>query len=212
MDSLPAEPQGKQTTRKVLCFLLTDTLLHHLQQVEGICTFAAVNYKLLGYRGKVFTSDPMAMTCNYWVYKWTCEWTPWKRKLSQNYFYSQANISHFKWRRTKSKSTRILIVRFNSLFVTFGRVVLSPMLFSDSLLGKVESTKQHSNFKTSISKQEHLGFWVKCCWWICFHIAHSWALISPRKSLPWGEQSSWPGRMSWLLSRGFILGPCWALW
>lgn len=58
----------------------------------------------------------------------------------------------------KSKSTRILIVRFKSLFVTFGRVVLSPMLFSDSLLGKVESARLDSNFKTSISKQEHLGF------------------------------------------------------
>ena len=57
----------------------------------------------------------------------------------------------------KSKSTRISIVRFNCLFVTFSRVVLSPM-FSDSLLGKEESTRLHSNFKTSISKQEHLGF------------------------------------------------------
>ena len=58
----------------------------------------------------------------------------------------------------KSKSSRILIVRFKSLFVTFGRVVLCPMLFSDSLLGKEESARLESNFKTSISKQEHLGF------------------------------------------------------
>ena len=64
MDSLPAEPQGKQTIQKVLCFLLTDTLLHHLQQVEGICTFAAVDYKPREYRGKAFTSDPSAMNYN----------------------------------------------------------------------------------------------------------------------------------------------------
>ena len=92
------------------------------------------------------------------------------------------------------------MVGFNSPAVLLCRVALSPILCSVSLLDTVGVQRTAQQHQDKPIKTGGLRLLRKCCWWICFHIAHSWSPVSLRQSLHWGVKSFQPGRMSWLLS------------